>query len=93
MVTVVSTTTTAKQIWAAAARATGEEGAKLAEEIEKEKNWRFGYVKHLVKMGELLAGPKGQLMAKSGLDKLYEVFSLGKVGLGEASAGVVSAIG
>lgn len=41
----VSTTVAAKDIFAAAAAAVDE---KVAEAVRREKNWRFGYTRHVV---------------------------------------------
>lgn len=46
------TTQPAKEIWAAVARACGDE--TVATDILNEKNWRFGYIKHVVRVYELL---------------------------------------
>eukprot|EP01059_Diplonema_ambulator_P003043 TRINITY_DN1269_c0_g1_i1.p1 TRINITY_DN1269_c0_g1~~TRINITY_DN1269_c0_g1_i1.p1 ORF type:complete len:516 (+),score=133.27 TRINITY_DN1269_c0_g1_i1:63-1550(+) len=76
----VSTMVTGKKIWAAAARGCGEE--ELAKGIEKEKNWRNGYVKHCVGVAD--AQTKGDAeafkSAEEGLKEAYNVFEFGREG-------------
>ncbi|KAH9251539.1 hypothetical protein BASA81_010578 [Batrachochytrium salamandrivorans] len=74
-----STTDTAKRIFAQAAR----EGAPVdglgdavAQRVEKEKNWRFGYTKHVKKHVELCLqdGVDTVQVARAGLKACYELF-------------------
>jgi len=68
-----SSTKPAKAILAAAVGAVNEE---KAEKILKERNWRFGYVKHFVSMvEEQCTSPQNALkIAQAGLDKAHEIF-------------------
>jgi hypothetical protein len=58
------------------AAAVGAVSPEKAEKIMKTKNWRFGYVKHLVGMvEEQCKSPNAALaVAEAGLDKAYELF-------------------
>eukprot|EP00550_Attheya_septentrionalis_P012864 CAMPEP_0198301456 /NCGR_PEP_ID=MMETSP1449-20131203/51650_1 /TAXON_ID=420275 /ORGANISM="Attheya septentrionalis, Strain CCMP2084" /LENGTH=752 /DNA_ID=CAMNT_0044003539 /DNA_START=26 /DNA_END=2284 /DNA_ORIENTATION=+ len=68
-----SSTPVAKAILAAAVGATNPD---KAQKILKERNWRFGYVKHLSGMvEEQCKSPKAALaVANAGLNKAYETF-------------------
>jgi len=68
-----SSTGTSKAIISAAV---GAVNPTKAEKILKERNWRFGYVKHLVGMvEEQMKGTDEALrVANAGLDKAYEMF-------------------
>lgn len=68
-----SSTPVAKEIMAAAIGAVAPD---LAEKVLKEKNWRFGYVKHFVNMVEQqMKSPDNALkVAEAGLAKAYETF-------------------
>jgi len=68
-----SSTSTAKAVLAAAV---GAVDPAKAEKILKERNWRFGYVKHFVGMvEEQMKGEEQALkVARAGLDKAYEIF-------------------
>uniref|UniRef100_A0A6S9ITY6 very-long-chain (3R)-3-hydroxyacyl-CoA dehydratase n=2 Tax=Ditylum brightwellii TaxID=49249 RepID=A0A6S9ITY6_9STRA len=68
-----SSTPTAKAIIAAAVGAVNDE---KAEKVLKERNWRFGYVKHWIGMvDEQCKTPDAALaVAKAGLAKAYEIF-------------------
>jgi len=68
------TTATNKAVWAAAATAAGE--AELAQGIEREKDWRFGYVPYLERLGRLLSTDKCKELATAGIAKMYEDFVL-----------------
>jgi hypothetical protein len=58
------------------AAAVGAVNPAKAQAIQKTKNWRFGYVKHLMAMvEEQCTSPEAALkIAQAGLDKAYEVF-------------------
>ncbi len=58
------------------AAAVGAVNPTKAQAIQKTKNWRFGYVKHLIGMvEEQCTSPEAALkIAQAGLDKAYEVF-------------------
>uniref|UniRef100_A0A6U2CT40 very-long-chain (3R)-3-hydroxyacyl-CoA dehydratase n=1 Tax=Hemiselmis andersenii TaxID=464988 RepID=A0A6U2CT40_HEMAN len=68
-----STTTTAKEVFAAAIGAVDPEAAKKA---SREKNWRFGYHKHIYR--SMVVGAKSEeaalKVAKAGLDHMYSSF-------------------
>jgi len=68
-----STTATAKEVFAAAMEGVDKEAALKA---RKEKNWRFGYNKHVMK--SMVLGAKSEeaalKIAKAGLDKMYAEF-------------------
>jgi len=68
-----TSTPVAKAILAAAVGAVSQEKAK---KVMKEKNWRFGYVKHFVGMvEEQMKSPDNALaVAEAGLKKAYEIF-------------------
>jgi hypothetical protein len=68
-----SSTPIAKAILSAAIGAANPE---KGEKVMKERNWRFGYVKHLVNMvEEQCKSPEAALaVAEAGLNKAYEVF-------------------
>lgn len=68
-----SSTPVAKEIMAAAIGAVSPE---KAEKVLKEKNWRFGYVKHFKNMvEEQMKSPENALkVAEAGLAKAYETF-------------------
>ena len=68
-----SSTKPAKAILAAAV---GAVNANKADKILKERNWRFGYVKHFVSMvEEQCTSPQNALkIAQAGLDKAHEIF-------------------
>jgi len=68
-----SSTPVAKEIMAAAIAAVSPEAAQ---KVLKEKNWRFGYVKHFVNMVEQqMKSPENALkVAEAGLAKAYETF-------------------
>lgn len=68
-----SSTPVAKEILAAAIGAVSKE---KAEKVLKERNWRFGYVKHFKNMvEEQMKSPENALkVAEAGLAKAYEVF-------------------
>jgi len=68
-----SSTQTAKEILAAAIGAVSPD---KADKVLKERNWRFGYVKHLVNMvEEQMKSPENALkVAEAGLAKAYEIF-------------------
>ena len=66
------TTLPAKEVWAAAAAGGGDNS--LSEKILNEKNWRFNYIPHIVKVYELLAQEKGVDACKAGLAKLRDTF-------------------
>ena len=70
-----STTTAGKKILAAALAAV-QGGAEAAEKCSKERNWRFGYHKHFMKMVKLQCGdPKSSLdVAKAGLAYMHKEF-------------------
>ena len=63
-----STTATGKQVWAAAARAMGADD--LAAALEKEKDWRFKYPKH-VGIQTILQRKNDQRLLKTGLAMSY----------------------
>lgn len=47
----------------------------LTEKILTESDWRFGYIAHCVKVGEIVASnTNGVAAAKAGIDKLYSTF-------------------
>jgi very-long-chain (3R)-3-hydroxyacyl-CoA dehydratase len=68
-----STTPTAKEIFGAALEAVDKQAA---EKVRKEKNWRFGYNKHIV--NNLLAAAKSEAaalkIAQAGIDAMYKNF-------------------
>ncbi len=68
-----SSTPIAKEIMAAAV---GAVCSKKAEKVLKERNWRFGYVKHFMGMvEEQMKSPENALkIAEAGLAKAYELF-------------------
>jgi len=68
-----SSTPVAKEIVAAAIGAVSQ---TKAESVLREKNWRFGYVKHFVNLvEEQMKSPENALlMAQAGLSKAYEIF-------------------
>ncbi|GFH61932.1 hypothetical protein CTEN210_18408 [Chaetoceros tenuissimus] len=68
-----SSTPVAKEILAAAI---GAASSSKAEKVIKERNWRFGYVKHFINMvEEQMKSPENALaVAEAGLDKAYEIF-------------------
>ena len=68
-----STTATAKEVFAAAAEAVDAEAAAKA---RREKNWRFGYNRHVMKNLVLCAKSEEAAVkvAKAGLAKAYELF-------------------
>jgi hypothetical protein len=70
-----SSTSAGKAIFIRAARAV-QGGEALAEEIEKEKNWRHNYVPHIVKLTRLsVRSPSNALIiAKEGLAAVHELF-------------------
>lgn len=67
-----SSTVTNKAIWHAAATAVGME-----KDIEKTKNWRFGYAKNIMKnVKRCLQSPEDSLkVARAGLAKAHELFT------------------
>jgi len=68
-----SSTPVAKEILAAAIGAVSPD---KAEKVMKERNWRFGYVKHFINMvEEQMKSPENALkVAEAGLAKAYEIF-------------------
>lgn len=68
-----SSTPVAKEILAAAI---GAASSSKAESVMKERNWRFGYVKHFINMvEEQMKSPQQALeVAEAGLNKAYEIF-------------------
>lgn len=69
------TTNAAKDVWCAAAIAAKDDD--LGEAIKSEKNWRFGYAKHLAKLGNITAASSkenAKLIAMAGLDQLLRSF-------------------
>jgi len=68
-----SSTGTAKAILAAAVSEISQEQGQA---VLKEKNWRFGYVKHLINLvkGQCESPLTALSAATAGLDKAYEVF-------------------
>jgi hypothetical protein len=68
-----SSTPVAKEILAAAI---GAASSSNAESVMKERNWRFGYVKHFIHMvEEQMKSPQQALaVAEAGLNKAYEIF-------------------
>lgn len=70
-----STTSAGKKIIAAALRGC-EGGENAAIKVEKEKNWRFGYNKHVKTLVDLsLSTPEAALgIAKAGLDYMHTSF-------------------
>jgi len=68
------TTETNKAVWAAAAAGAGDDA--LAKEIEAEKDWRFGYIPYLQRLGQYHATEKYKELATAGLGKLYDEFVL-----------------
>jgi len=71
-----STTNTSKSIIAAANAGGGAEGQALATKVEKERKWRFGYVKHMLNHVKLcLSSEETALsMARAGLAKAQNTF-------------------
>ena len=72
-----SSTDTAKKVFAAAARgANNENGERVAIKVEKERNWRFGYTKHIVSHVELCCENSDTCVsvATAGLKAAYELF-------------------
>jgi len=83
-----STTDTAKKIFAAAARgAKTESGEKTAVKVEKERNWRFGYTKHLLNHVALCCeSAQGCVdISKAGLDAAYSLFKFSSDGKDEVT--------
>ena len=74
-----STTATGKQVWAAAARAMGADD--LAAALEKEKDWRFKYPKHVVALCErMCASPAAAVdAARGGLAAAHAAFDTANV--------------
>lgn len=68
------TTATNKAVLAAAAEGAGD-GA-LAKEILAEKDWRFGYIPYVQRLGRLLGGEQCKGLAAAGIGKLYDVMVL-----------------
>lgn len=69
------TTKAAKDVWCAAA--TAAKDTNLHEAIKNERNWRFGYAKHLAKLGDITAASSkenAKLIAMAGLDQLLRSF-------------------
>jgi hypothetical protein len=66
-----------KKIFAAAFRAAGPEGEKLAAQVEKERNFRFNYQKYYMKLVRLAcADPKVSLnIAQAGSSYMHENFT------------------
>ena len=80
------TTDAAKNVWCAAAKAAGDN--QLSEAIRNERNWRFGYPKHLAKLGDAIATSSKQnarLIATSGLAQLLQSFVFVQSDNGESS--------
>jgi hypothetical protein len=72
-----STTDTAKRIFAAAARgAKSASGERVAKAVEKERNWRFGYTKHIASHVALCCEDNQtcETVAKAGLEAAYSLF-------------------
>ena len=83
-----STTDTAKKIFAAAARgAKSEAGERVAKAVEKERNWRFGYTKHIASHVALCCeSSEGCVdVAKAGLEAAYDLFKFSADGKEEIS--------
>ena len=69
------TTNVAKDIWCAAADAGNENS--LSKAIRNERNWRFGYSKHLAKLGDITAASSrdnAKHIASSGLNEMLKKF-------------------
>lgn len=66
------TTQAAKDVWAAAAIAGGE--GTVAAAVQSEKNWRFGYTKHVCNVNQLLSTNKCAEICKAGLNELLTTF-------------------
>ncbi|KAJ1488137.1 tyrosine phosphatase-like protein, partial [Baffinella frigidus] len=70
-----STTTTSREVFACAMDAVDE---KAGAKIRKEKNWRFGYARHIVEHLRTAAKSESHAlkMAQAGLDKMYSAFDV-----------------
>lgn len=82
-----STTSAAKAIWAEALLGAiepndGETPQQVVDELQKEKDWRYQYTKHLSALGRLACASKGNAlgMARKGIDKVYEDFEFERDG-------------
>eukprot|EP01121_Diplochlamys_sp_Union-15-3_P007664 TRINITY_DN1965_c0_g1_i1.p1 TRINITY_DN1965_c0_g1~~TRINITY_DN1965_c0_g1_i1.p1 ORF type:complete len:531 (+),score=77.14 TRINITY_DN1965_c0_g1_i1:88-1680(+) len=69
-----STSEASKKLFEAVFRSTGEE--KFAEDVSKERNWRYGYHKHLMRHVQTsLKTPKAAIVSsKAGLDYMHNNF-------------------
>ena len=78
-----STTDTAKKIFSSAARgAKTEKGDEVAKKVEKERNWRFGYSRHIASHVSLCCESTEVCLdvAKAGLDAAYSLFTFAQDG-------------
>lgn len=83
-----STTLLNRRLFADATEASGtEEGADAAESMRKTKNWRFGYVRHVVKHVEVaLTSEEAALnSARAGLAAAHDAFEFVREGLKEGT--------
>eukprot|EP01119_Soliformovum_irregulare_P020203 TRINITY_DN6509_c0_g3_i1.p1 TRINITY_DN6509_c0_g3~~TRINITY_DN6509_c0_g3_i1.p1 ORF type:complete len:527 (-),score=168.14 TRINITY_DN6509_c0_g3_i1:62-1642(-) len=87
-----STTDAAKKIFASAFKAVGED--QLASSVSNERNWRYGYVKHILKHVETsLKNPEAALKeAQAGLDWMYQNFEFVRDGQTQKFADAVKNI-
>ena len=69
------TTNVAKDVWSTAALTAKDE--ELSEAIKRERNWRFGYAKHISKLNDITASSSkanAKAIATSGLNELLRRF-------------------
>ena len=69
------TTNVAKDVWSTAALTAKDE--ELSESIKTERNWRFGYAKHISKLNDITASSSkenAKAIATSGLNELLRRF-------------------
>lgn len=78
-----STTDTAKKIFAAAARGNANQGEDVAKRVEKERNWRFGYTKHIAAHVTLSCQDAEQCVkiAEAGLKAAHSLFRFSSGGM------------
>jgi len=69
----VKTTNTNRAIWEKSVQSVD---SKAAESVRKERNWRFGYVKHVIRQVELCAQSKDNALdiARNGLSAAHDEF-------------------
>eukprot|EP00397_Hematodinium_sp_SG-2012_P025926 GEMP01027125.1.p1 GENE.GEMP01027125.1~~GEMP01027125.1.p1 ORF type:complete len:475 (-),score=108.07 GEMP01027125.1:916-2319(-) len=71
-----SSTKMMKDVVAAALRAGGDDGAKFANQVEAETDWRFQYPKHFRRMTNLMNEKSCTQIAEAGLAAAYQAFTI-----------------